>query len=224
VKYRFHPRPQGVAWLKEHYIHWNEITNNYDLLRIERVINLWSRVEEKREVAIMINDSLLSTPTFKNAADMAHIKHFMEVYYIADDESSVWKCEDETPWIEYDRLKERVKDLVQEKGTLLQRIADLESEIERINALLEKKKEDGTARKFTLLQIVEYCKNCVDWDDVKSIVAMLNKLLRRIATDEDNDLVDGIETVFRNRLLGNVKIEKVDQVNAVYGNNAVIQK
>ena len=199
VKYRFHPRPYGLEWLKEHYIHWNDVTRNYDLLCIEKVINLWSSVEVKREVARMINDSIYYTPSLKNAADLAHIRHFMEVYFIADESADKWKYAEDSPWDECNRLKSRVEELDKEKISFQQRIIELESENERLNALLEKKKRNGAARKFTLVQIVDYCKGCVEWNDVKSIVAMLNKLLRRIATDEDSDLVDSIEEEFFNR-------------------------
>ena len=68
--------------------------------------------------------------------------------------------------------------------------------------MLDKKNETGKERRFTLVEIVEYCKRCVEWRNVESIVAMLNKLLRRIATDEDSELIDSIEVEFMNRKYG----------------------
>ena len=208
VKYRFHPRPVGLEWLKEHYIHWNEITHNYDLLCIEKVINLWSDVEDKREVAVMINDSIYFIPTYKNAADLAHIRHFLEVYLVAAENAPIWRCAEESSGEECEQLKERLAEIDKEKAALQQRIIELEAENDRLNALLETKKSNGTARKFTLVQIVDYCKGCVEWNDVKSIVAMLNKLLRRVATDEDSDLVDSIEAEFINRNHKEIVLQK----------------
>ena len=199
LRYSFRPSPVDVSWFKDKYIHWNEITRNYDLMCIEHVINLWNDVDDKREVAIMINDSISYYTTKRNPADLAHLRHFMEVYMIADNQHSIWKCAEDSPYDESDKLKERIKEIENEKTALQGRISELESENARLNALLEKRKRNGTARKFTLVQIVDYCKGCVAWDDAKSIVAMLNKLLRRIGTEEDSDLVDSIETEFINR-------------------------
>jgi len=56
---------------------------------------------------------------------------------------------------------------------------------------------------FTLKEIVTYCKECVSWEDAKAIVMMLYKLLRNIATAADNEMVDSIETEFKNRKEGN---------------------
>jgi len=82
-------------------------------------------------------------------------------------------------------------------------IRELEAENEGLKSLIETKKKTGQSRKFTLPQIVNYCKGSVQWDDVKQIVAMLNKLLRRNATEEDEKLVDSIEAEFINRRFGN---------------------
>ena len=206
VKYSFFPQPVEVKWLRDKYVHWNTITCNYDLLCIDKVINLWKTIDDKREVAVMINDSVDFGTPLRNAADKAHIRHFIEVYMIADDRAAIWKCEDESPETDYQILNECINELQKDKKVLIERINELEADNQRLNALLEKKKRNGRARKFTLVQIVDYCKGCVVWDDVKSIVAMLNKLLRRIATEEDSDLVDSIENEFKNRLSGTVNI------------------
>lgn len=206
IKYSFKPSPVDVSWFKDKYIHWNEITRDYDLMCIEHVINLWSDVEDRREVAILINDSISYYTTKRNAADLAHLRHFMEIYMIAAENAPIWKCAEDSPWDENEKLKERIKEIENEKTALLGRISELEAENTRLNSLLEKKKRNGAARKFTLVEIVNYCKGCVAWEDVKSIVAMLNKLLRRIATDEDSDLVDSIESEFINRRYGNTNI------------------
>ncbi len=58
--------------------------------------------------------------------------------------------------------------------------------------------ESVDTRSFTLKELVDYCKNCVDWNDAKSIVAMLYKFIRN-GTDEEQALVDSIEKEFNNR-------------------------
>lgn len=57
-------------------------------------------------------------------------------------------------------------------------------------------------RTFSLREIVDYCKGAVEWDDVKGIVVMLNKLLRRTGTDEELDMVDSLEREFGRRKFG----------------------
>jgi hypothetical protein len=65
---------------------------------------------------------------------------------------------------------------------------------------------------------------------------MLYKFLRHIGTDSDYDLVDGIEEDFKNRTTGDmhvehhfdkvdaIKIDSVDQFNAVMGKDATIKR
>lgn len=51
---------------------------------------------------------------------------------------------------------------------------------------------------FSLVQIVDYCKKRVEWDDAKIIVAMMNDLTRRIALEEEIvELIDSIEESFK---------------------------
>ena len=220
VKYSFIPCPIETEWLKDKYVHWNTITKDYDILCIEKVVNLWRSVEEKREVARMIVDSIGYTTTHKNATDLAHIRHFMAVHFISDKSTAIWKDEESSSWVENDILRERIDKITKEKQALLARIAELEAEREKQDALLETKR-NGTARKFTLIEIVNYCKSRVDWDDVKSIVAMLNKLLRRIATEADEKLVDSIENEFKNRKYGDTVMGDKNEFKANSGLNKI---
>lgn len=92
---------------------------------------------------------------------------------------------------------------------LQQRIRDMEAEkaIIATQTIAANHKTDGGNRIFTLSQIRNYCVDCVEWADVKSIVVMLNKLLRSVGTDEDSDLIDSIEEEFKKRTYGNTHIE-----------------
>jgi hypothetical protein len=81
-------------------------------------------------------------------------------------------------------------------------ISDLQSENQRMRSLLEENKQDGSARKLTFVEMINYCKNGVEWGDVKEIVNMMNTLLRGIGTTEDYDLLDSVRTHFKNKKNG----------------------
>ena len=63
--------------------------------------------------------------------------------------------------------------------------------------------------------MVAYCKQCVTWEDAKPIVTMLKKLHGRTGTDEYAELVDSIETEFKNRKYGNTYIEEQTVIPSV---------
>lgn len=199
IKYSFRPSPIDLSWFKDKYIHWNEITRNYDLVCIEHVIGLWSDVDDMRKVAELINNSISYYTTKRNADDFEFVRHFLEGYLISDNNAPIWKSSDSKMWKESDKLFERIEEAVNMNLALKGRISELETENARLNALLVNKKSNGKARRFTLVEIVDYCKSRVEWNDVKDIVAMVNRLLRNTGTQEDSDLVDSIETEFINR-------------------------
>jgi len=101
-------------------------------------------------------------------------------------------CRETSTTDECNSLKEHIKQLEKEKDAQHCYIRELEEKNARLNALLFKKRK-GQVVTFTLIQIVDYCKGCVEWADVKPVVMMLNKLLRRIGKEKDYDLVDSIE-------------------------------
>ena len=100
------------------------------------------------------------------------------------------------------------------------RIVELEAEVASLKERQEEAK--GRKRKFSLGQITDYCKSCVEWRNVEAIVAMLNKLLRFICTEEDSKLVDSIEEHFLNRRYGN-HIEHQTVIPQVGTYNASVQ-
>ena len=63
--------------------------------------------------------------------------------------------------------------------------------------------------------MVAYCKQCVTWEDAKPIVTMLKKLHGGTGTDEYAELVDSIETEFKNRKYGNTYIEEQTVIPSV---------
>ena len=185
LRYEFKPRPVSPEFLRNKYISWMQVTRFYDLEATQITLNLWGDIEERKEVAAMIRNSMDRGRNIRRREtdDDDEVLSILD-NIIGEDISTM--CVESSP----------------NEEALQDRISELEAEVERLNTLMEEKKQSGKDRKFTLVQMVDYCKGCVDWNDVKSIVAMLNKLLRRIGTDEDSDLVDSIEAEFINRKYG----------------------
>ena len=214
--YGFKPNPIGIHELQSMYVDWRKITRNYSLSCVDYVLKLWKKRSDKLVIARLISDSIdMKVLNGRVGDEDEQIKDYLEKYLYdrnRDEGSSADVCCEPYLSPQEKELQNRVSQIEKEKTALQQRIAELESENSRLNALLEPKKQNGTARKFTLVEIVDYCKKCVEWRNAESIVAMLNKLLRRIATPEDSDLVDSIETEFFNRRVGNNYYAPVGQV------------
>lgn len=213
IIYHFQPCPIDVWYFQDKYVDWKTITCGYDLGCLDDVINLWYKIEDKKEVAWMINE----TSSFSTLSETENnrILRFLNIYMLSDGSDSVGMCAECSPYDDCQSLKVRINEMNSEKAVLQSRIKDLEAENEKLKTLQEKKKNNGKARRFTLVEIVDYCKGRVDWNDAKDIVAMLNKLLRRIGTKEDSDLVDSIETEFINRRYGNTYIREQTVIPSV---------
>ena len=197
--YDFKPHPVSAKELAKGYIPWQELTFNYDGGVVLEIIDLWEGQDDKETLANMI----LASINFKTPRQQ-------KLYYeqvngilkrlVFDKEEHTSKSSD----IE-NRLKEldsKVLILEREKTALQNKVNEQATENKKIKALLEKKKQDGASRKFTLIEMVNHCKGCVSWEDAKGIVNMLNKLLRGLGTKEDYDLLDSIEIEFINRKNG----------------------
>lgn len=210
IDYSFIPQPISIADLGELYFNWAEITHNYNLSCIEFVINLWNYRDEKMMAAELILESLNSNPLpKKKRADIVQVKRFLNSFMIdIEDELKMVSESDEFPvFRQYDnQLNEIVR--------LHKQLEELEAEKEKLKSKIAKSdsKKHGSERIFTLGLIENYCKRKCRWEDVKEIVAMLNYLIRGDATQEDFDLIDSIETEFRQRVYGNVYNAPVGQV------------
>ena len=217
LNYQFMPHPQDMNWFKDKFIYWRTITRDFDYDAILNVIYLWKSHDEKGTIAKMIENSIVSSNYFigKNVNLVQPILDMLARYQMPE-QSLLYAEKKSNKYNSIDKKANEIEQLNEEKTTLQNRIKELEAENERLNALLEKKKKTGTARKFTLVEIVDYCKGCVEWNDAKFIVAMLNKLLRHIGTTEDSDLVDSIEDEFKNRAYGNVTMQNPHFEGAMY--------
>lgn len=194
--YDFRPHPVPVMELADKYVHWQEITRNYDGGTVLEIISLWANQEDKVTLANMILTSVnFKTPKQQNLY-LDQVNTVLKEYVFDKEKPS-----SDSPEVE-NRLKEldsKVLILEREKTALQNKVNEQKGEVDKLKALLEEKKQNGTARKFTLVEMVNHCKGCVSWEDAKGIVNMLNKLLREIGTKEDYDLLDSIEAEFINR-------------------------
>lgn len=217
LKYNFKPNPVPVKYLADKYVKWNEITSNYDLTTLYEVISLWQNDEDKKFI-----DRLIETNVKFKSSEIrekyCHIRKLLKDSLYGANEVSKNNTDLE------DRLKELDnKVLVYEKDKKAQQkyIEEIEADNLRLKTLLELKNVTGKDRRFTLVQIVEYCKKCVTWDEAKPIVAMLNKLLRKIRTDEDDELVDSIEEEFINRTYGDTVMGDKNEFSGNSAHNTI---
>lgn len=200
----YKPHPISPKKLEGFFWDWRNITNDYDIDAVKDVLTLWDNKEDKSIIARMIDRSMVigtvvPTRMRKHQEVTNYLRGFIEDYYKrAFDFRTYVK-----PSNEEQRLQEKIDQIEKEKMVLQGRLEELEAENLRLSALLDNKKKRGEARKFTLVEIVNYCKSRVEWEDAKDIVAMLNRLLFKIGTQEDSDLVDSIEEEFRQRKYGN---------------------
>ena len=107
------------------------------------------------------------------------------------------------------RLHDRVSQLEQERSVFLKCMDRLETEnlsqkgkIEELTAQIEADRILNNGVKFSLLNIVDHCKQRQSFEEVKPIIAMLYRFLRCIGTEADYVLIDSIETEHRQREAG----------------------
>ena len=200
IDYSFTPHPIPIADLGEFYFNWAEITHNYNLSCIEHVINLWDYRDEKMMAAELILESLNSNPLLKKKrTDIIQIKRFLDTYMV-DVEDQMHMVAEYTESLYEGQIEKLQKD----KERLENKVKSLETEVEILKSQLvkNKRKKVGAERVFTLGLIVDYCKKKCSWEEVKDTVAMLNKLIRNDATQEDFDLIDSIEEEYKQRAYG----------------------
>lgn len=198
LKYDFKPKPIAARDLADKYVHWDKITFDYNALALYEVFNLWEKIDDQKFLSKLIDTNV----RFKSSLSKDKYHQFYQTFK-TNLEGHGYDKKDST---ELERrindMDEKILLLEKEKAANQSYIKKLEANNARLRTLLDKKNETGKERRFTLVEIVEYCKRCVEWRNVESIVAMLNKLLRRIATDEDSELIDSIEVEFMNRKYG----------------------
>lgn len=99
-------------------------------------------------------------------------------------------------WAEEDRLHGELDKAQQRCLTLEQHVAELEAEIDRLLQLVQIPEKPSKEIQLSLQRIVQHCKECYEWEDVRGVVSMLYKLTRYIASQADIELIDSIEPFF----------------------------
>lgn len=205
IGYSFIPNPVSVRELAKGYIPWQELTLNYDGRIVLEIINLWENQDDKETLANMILASVnFNTPKQQTL-------YFDQVNNVLKENVFDKKKQPSESSELENRLKEldsKVLILEREKTALQNKVNEQVTEYRKIRALLDEKKQDGAARKFTLVEMVDYCKNNLTSDEAKEIIIMLNKLLRNVGTDEDYDLLDKTENELKNKKYGNTYIKE----------------
>ena len=213
LAYDFPPRPVSPSVLADKYVPWKEITNDYDADAIKEILSLWDNVLARRILVKMIRLSFNSTSPRLRLAFNRQINSIQQTELFgkenSKDDSSEWETR-------INELDSKLLVLEKENAVFQQLTQDLQADNARLKALLEEKNIHGEARKFTLVEIVNYCKDCVEWNNADSIVSMLYRLLlANGCTQEDIELVKSIETEFKNRKYGNTYIKEQTVIPSV---------
>ena len=199
IKYNFIPHPVSAKELANGYIPWQELTRNYEGGAVLEIINLWKNQDDKVTLANMILASVNFKTPKQQILYLDQVKTVLKEHVFEKENQSSESSEQENRLKELDSkvlVLERVKTALQNK------VNEQEAENGKLKALLEEKKQDGAARKFTLVEMVNYCKSSLTSDEAKEIIIMLNKLLRNVGTSEDYDLLDRTEKELKNKKYG----------------------
>lgn len=203
LTYDFRPRPVPAKVLTEYYVNWQELTGDFNAGALLEILNLWSSYEDKSLLIEMVSSSVkFSSPKLQQTF-YHHIEPILTKQLSESNASSQVSSELEK------RIKDQDSTIMQLKreNSLFQKIIrDLQADNERMKSLLDENKQDGSARKITFIEMINYCKDSVKWDDAKEIVNMLNILLRGIGTTEDYKLLDSVRDYFKNKKHGDTFI------------------
>ena len=214
LEYDFRPRPLPPSYFKTVYVNWNSITQRENLSCIEHVLNLWDKIEDKQEIANMILEGMcIGGVNHPQGMECDQVRRFLNRYFETRKPESLFNevlFEAAPPKSANDFEQKE-----QELKALRKHIAEQDAEIRRIKTLLADKKNEGKERRLTLVQIVEYCKGCVTWEDAKPIVAMLYRLIGE-STEEDRELIKSIDTEFLRRAYGNTNNTIVTMQNPTF--------
>lgn len=208
IKYKFKPSPYPPLIIKYDYVvSWDKITRDYELSCVEYVLSLWEDMNDRYIISKEISKSLenrvrTSAVQIKTAQVERYFKNYFSSYLNNE------KTKDEET-----NLKEKLREKNKEIEKLNNRVAILEMANNNLKKCIDTIVPDNNeeTKTFSLKEIVDYCKGCVDWNDTKSIVAMLNKFLRnKGCTEEESKMVDGIEDIFKKRLGIGITVENAN--------------
>lgn len=208
-------------------IDWEETTMFFDTEAVEDILlSLGCNDHEKRLLVEAIYASLV------NCNDMSKVDYRTDGLLIKQYKAYGGSYEElmrqgnrviEQKWHE-EQLAAQTTAYEREVARLQKRIKELEQHATRQETTAAGTGHCNTGLTFKLTEIVDYCKNCVDWGDVKDILNMLVTIAGSRATSEERQLIDSIKLHFAGKKQVPVVVEKADQVNAIVGDNTTIQK
>ena len=221
LEYRFVPRPNPASVFTSLYVNWSVITSNYQLGCVEHVLNLWGDIDAKSVISEQILESMSSNLFYNpRGKDYDQVRRFLNNYIDREDDANIAK---RARRVAMKAQKDNKGQADQEKKALLGRIAEQDAEIVRLRTLLSDKKNEGKERRFTLVQIVDYCKKCFDYGEVQPIEKMLLRILFNEGSGEDYELIASIVEEFKKRTYGNTYIEKQTVIPNVGNYNAEVK-
>lgn len=196
LKYTFKPCPYPVNVIRyEYIISWDIITHDFELSSIEQVLDLWEDIDDKYTAANMINNSMLIK---YSGAERLKKREELEGFFKQYLNECKYRKKQKDEEIDIHEELRKKNDEIEELRSQLSILEMCNKSLKLSNDSMVS--DDGVMKSFTLQEIVAYCKRIPDWSDVRSIVSMLNRLLRKDGTEEDHKMVDSIEEEFLNRI------------------------
>lgn len=196
LKYTFKPCPYPVNVIRyEYIISWDIITHDFELSSIEQVLDLWEDIDDKYTAANMINNSMLIK---YSGAERLKKREELEGFFKQYLNECKYRKKQKDEEIDIQEELRKKNDEIEELRSQLSILEMSNKALKLSNDSMVS--DDGVMKSFTLQEIVAYCKRIPDWSDVRSIVSMLNRLLRKDGTEEDHEMVDSIEEEFLNRI------------------------
>lgn len=219
MDYSFRPSPINASLVREKFYRWENITGLFSERNIEKLLNLWQDNSEKVIIGMLLMDYVESNHfSAQKKQRVSNVVNRTLAQAFGHREEAA-TAPNPFPTISHQTASAAEEALKREKARLEDRIAQLETELEKARSFAAKNTEakEPAERSFSLSLIVDYCMKRVSWDEVMHIVAMLNRLLRGVSTKEDAALVDSIEESFRKRAMGNVTMQNPTINGPIYG-------
>ena len=208
------PRPCPAGNLEYEELDWQELTQNFSSKAVKELLQLWDDDESRYKVMAQIERAYKrrSLQLFEEQPDDA-----MSAEDFEQDRQRLGLDENWNDTIEV--CAEPYYDIVEleRKVAMLEETnAKIKSENERLRSELNMTKDrEEQERSFTLSMIVDYCMNRPELRQVEHIVAMLNRFLRGVGSEQEFAAVDGIEQEFARRMCTGIRIASANvEVNS----------
>lgn len=212
VVLRPHPCPAGNLEYEE--LDWKELTQGFSSKAVRELLQLWDDDESRYKVMAQIERAYKrrSLQLFEEQPDDAMSADDFEQDRMRLGLDENWNDTMEVCAEPYDDIVE----LERKVAMLEETNAKIKSENERLRSELNMTKDrEEQERSFTLSMIVDYCMNRPELRQTEHIVAMLNRFLRGVGSEQEFAAVDGIEQEFARRTGVGIRITNANvEVNS----------